>query len=173
MAETSIKLTPQAQALIQRLDRMPRAALEAIAREMRELNGLTVSHIQRKYLSYPIDGPSMADGLRAKTGSARRAVTAFPPVIGTNSVTSSIGGLATNKGVNYLAVHEFGATIPAHTVRPRNKKALNIPGIGPRKSANIPAITLPARGMIGRGITDMLPQYGERISAAVAETLNS
>jgi len=54
--------------------------------------------------------------------------------------------VGTNK--RYAAIHQFGGTIPAHTVRPRFAKALKIPtknGYIYRRKARIPQVTIPPR----------------------------
>lgn len=58
-------------------------------------------------------------------------------VVGTNKV--------------YAAIHQFGGTTSAHIIRARYKKALGIPGIGPRKSVRHPGSTIPARPFLGLG----------------------
>lgn len=154
-----------------------RATPSAIASAIRYQNALTVSHIQKRYLSFPSGGPSTPEGLRVQTGSLRRAIVSTPPVIEGNRVSTTIGGfvnvkrkgasgkvsflkklLTTPKSpssalVNYLAVHEFGATIPG-----RGK------GSG---------FTLPARGMIQKGIKGTLPDYSAQIVRFVKKARNS
>lgn len=144
-------------------------ALKAMATAMDEENQYTVSHIQAKYLSFSKSGPSNPTGLRFQTGSARRALRATSTRLESDGLVSSIGGYVTSKGVNYLAVHEFGATIPPHTIRARNGGALKFVINGKvilRKSVKHPGATLPARGMIQRGIRDRLPDYRQAMGAA-------
>ena len=54
------------------------------------------------------------------------------------------------------ALHNAGFTIPARTVVPKNKKALFWAGLPhPVKRANIPATTVPARGLVGYSQNDV------------------
>lgn len=59
--------------------------------------------------------------------------------IGMNSLNYDItkDGI-TLKAIKYMGYHQTG-TKP-YTIKPRNKKALNIPGIGPRKKVNHPGL---------------------------------
>jgi hypothetical protein len=172
-ATAYIQLTPPAQALLKRIQDAPATCLNAMKKSMDKENALTVSHIQRAYLSFGKGGPSNLLGLRAQSGSLRRSLRANAATATGNVITSSIGGNVTNKGVNYLAVHEFGATIPPHTITARGKCLAFMIG-GKQvfaKSVKHPGMTLPARGMIQRGIKDRLPDYGAALSAAVVNTL--
>ena len=56
-------------------------------------------------------------------------------------------------GVNaaYAAAHQFGANTAPHVIRPRGKKALNVPGIGPLARVNHPGSVIPARPFLGVG----------------------
>jgi hypothetical protein len=160
-ASQSVTLSPQALAILRRLRTLPAVGLQAAARAMEQQNTLTVSHIQRDYLSFPSDGPVVAQGLRVQTGSLRRSVRASRALIAGQMVTSSIGGNVTRRGVNYLAVHEYGAHHPARPPRAGAKRSR--PRVG--------AWDAPARGMIQRGIADRLPEYGRALSGAIVDTL--
>lgn len=171
--QISIELTPQARALIERFGLAPGNCLQAMARAMDEQNPLTVSHIQRDYLSFGRGGPSNPSGLRVQSGSLRRSLRASAAVATSGGVRSSIGGNVTHRGVNYLAVHEFGATIPPHTITARGRCLAFMMG-GKQifaKSVQHPGMILPERGMVRRGIRDRLPDYGRALSAAVVDTL--
>jgi len=81
------------------------------------------------------------------------------------TVESAIGD-----NVVYAAIHEFGGTIPARKIVPKNKQALRFQ-IGDRvifaKSVNMPAVQMPERGMFRRGIRDQQADYAQSISKAV------
>ena len=172
----AITLDPRAQALLARLHTLPANAAQAMARAMDKQNALTVSHIQRDYLSFARTGASDPTGLRVQTGSARRSLRASTATVTGNAISSGIGGNVTSRGVNYLAVHEYGATIPPHTITATNARALHFFAGGKEifaKSVKFPGVTLPARGMIRRGINDRLPDYGRALSDAVINTLGA
>jgi hypothetical protein len=144
--------------------------LEAIAAAMAEENHLTVSHIQTKYLSFARAEPATELGLRVQSSFLRLYLHDSDPVIGNGQVVSAIGDDVMSHGVNYAAVHEFGATIPAHEVRPKNAQALRFQ-IGKRvifaKRVQIPEVTLPARAPIQHGLADRAGACGAAISAAI------
>ena len=56
-------------------------------------------------------------------------------------------------GVNapYAAAHQFGARTAPHIIRPREKKALAVPGIGPLAQVSHPGSVIPARPFLGVG----------------------
>jgi len=168
-----ITIPPEILALYQRLQDKS-GALQAMAAAMSQENKLTVSHCLRRYLSFPKDEPTTEDGLRMISGSLARSVRDSEPVISGETITSSIGGNVTNKGVNYLAVHEEGATIPAHIVNAAQARALCF-FVGSKKvfakSAKIPEVTLPARRPIHRAIEDRLPNYSQSMGGALQDYL--
>jgi hypothetical protein len=176
-AAAYIQISPQALALVKRLGDTA-AVMTAVARTMDRENTLTVASIQRDSLSFPRGGPSRPDGLRVQSGSLRRSLRASPAVSQPNgqsggTVTSGIGGNVTSKGVNYLAVHEFGATIPPHTITATQARALCFI-IGGKtvfaQSVRHPGMVLPARRMIRRGIEKRLPEIGAALSTAIIDT---
>ncbi len=46
---------------------------------------------------------------------------------------------------HYAAIHQLGGRTRPHVIRPKSKKALKIPGIGPRAKVNHPGSDIPAR----------------------------
>lgn len=60
-------------------------------------------------------------------------------------ISADASGLTLGSDRPYAAVHQLGGRTPAHIIRAKTKKALNIPGIGFRKSANHPGSNIPAR----------------------------
>ncbi len=169
--EIKIELSQEAEATLRKSEGLPQEMLWAIAAAMKFENALTVSHIREAYLNFPKQGPTVPIGCRAVTKRMRQSLWASDPVISGQVVQSAIGNNAVSKtGVCYPAVHEFGATIPAHKIT-ASGKALRFK-IGERiifrKSVNIPEVTLPARAPIQRGISDRLSDYSQGISEAIA-----
>jgi hypothetical protein len=169
---TKIELTEEAKKVLSDLETLPQRALQGIARAMDKENQETVSHIQQAYESFPSDGPAVPIGVRHISGSMKRGTRASAAVIIGDRVQSSIGAYATNRGVNYAAVQEFGATIPPHKITAKGGGTLRFQ-IGERvmfrKSVNHPGATLPAREPMQRGIRDRQNEYASSISAAVIE----
>ena len=83
--------------------------------------------------------------------SARASIKGDKTLIDTTRLMRSI----TSKGysdraevgtnVIYAAIHQLGGRTKPHIIKPRNAKALKIPGIGFRKSVKHPGSKIPAR----------------------------
>jgi len=160
-----IDLEEEAKRLMAAMEAAPGRLMETVAAAMRYENVLTVSHIQANYLSFPRDGAPSELGLRVQSNRLRQSAWASEPVIRGQTVESAIGD-----NVVYAAIHEFGGTIPARKIVPKNKQALRFQ-IGDRvifaKSVNMPAVQMPERGMFRRGIRDQQADYAQSISKAV------
>jgi hypothetical protein len=172
MATTiQIELSEEAKATLRAVQRLPDRAVAGIAKAMNRENFLTVSHIQLQYLSFGRGEAASPIGLRVQSNRYRQSLRASMARVNGQRVVSDIGSNAKSKGVSYPAVHEFGATIPAHKITAKRGKALAFM-IGDRlvlrKSVQHPGMTLPARAPIQRGIKDRLSAYQTAISAEVA-----
>ena len=84
-------------------------------------------------------------------------------------IDQSRDGFSILVGTNHhlAAVHNFGARTRPHVIRAKNKKALSIPGIGPRKAVNHPGSVIPARRFLG-----LSPHHAEDIRLAVLKHLD-
>lgn len=164
MPQIKIELTAEAQETLRVVQTLPQNILLGIAAAMDKQNLFTVSAIQRDYLSFPKGEPSTPVGLRVQTGRGRSSVRSSKAVINGQQVESAIGS-----NVGYMAVHEFGATIPAHDVVAKGG-ALRFK-IGDRvifaKKVHIPEIELPARAPIQNGIANRVDDYSNAISAEI------
>ena len=168
--QLTVKLTPAAQETLRVVRTLPENVLAGIARTMDVQNQITVSHIQRNYLSFASDGPSSPIGLRRKSGRYRDSLRSSKPVVQGQAVISTIGTNVVSKdGVSYPEVHEFGATIPEHDIVAKGG-ALRF-RIGDRvlfrKKVHIPEIEMPARAPIQSGIADRMDDYSAGISAEI------
>jgi phage gpG-like protein len=164
-----IQLSERGRRLIDDRQGLTRQALDAMARAMHDENMLTVAAITRDKLSFPKKGPSVPNGLRVRTGRLRRSIRSTYPVVATGGIVSSIG---TN--VEYAGIHEFGGTVPPHTIRPKTAKALAFTIRGKkiiRKSVRHPGATYPARRYIQSTIEERVPQYEQALSNAVVQSL--
>lgn len=133
----------------------------AVAGALDRENQLTVSWIQSRYMSFPKSGPPNPLGTRVQSNRLRGSLRASAATVSGGEVRSGIGS-----NVVYAAIQEFGGTTAPHVIRARNAKALHFNGIF-RKSVKHPGSTLPARGMVRRGITDRLPRYSAALSSAI------
>jgi phage gpG-like protein len=93
-------------------------------------NGL---HAKSKFLAAKRDGSAAT--LR-KSGTLAKSI---------RLISADASGLTLGSDRPYAAIHQLGGRTPAHVIRAKNKKALNIPGIGFRKSVNHPGSNIPAR----------------------------
>ena len=186
--EIGFELSPKAQKLIGSLRTAPMEAPRAIAAAMDKQNVLTVSHIQRAYLSFPKGGPAVAIGLRVQSNRLRGAAWASPAVVSGATVASAIGD-----NVKYAAIHEFGGTIhhPARAGKVRLKTDARGNLVGQRKNARLAVfaraghkrakevayraeaydVVMPARRMFQRGITDRSEAYSRSVSAAIVAAM--
>lgn len=176
-AQLKIELTAEAQETLRVVKTLPEAILLGIAVALTKQNLLTVSHIQKEYLSFSKSGPVVDYGLRVQSGRGRSSVRVSDEVtISGQTVQSAIGS-----NVAYMAVHEFGYSgpqkIPAHV---RKVKTRNVVGrIGERKPRQIVAqgvgfvkaftrnVDYPARAFVQGGIADRADNYSQAISAEI------
>ncbi len=165
--EIKIELTEEAQQTLRTVQSLPMNMLIGIARAMDLENQFTITHIVSDYLSFPRDQPPVSIGLRVQTGRGRASIRASKAEIRGETVSSAIGS-----NVDYMAAHEFGATIPAHDIVPKSGKALRFM-IGDRvifaTKVHIPEFELPARAPVQTGIEDRAQEYGQAISDAINE----
>ncbi len=172
MVTVNITVSEDAEQIVRNLQTMPKWLLDDIAKSMISANQLTVGHIDQAYLSFPKSGPSVAIGCRVQTNRLRGSIRASKAVISGQQVVSGIGS-----NVVYAAAQEFGADIPARTIVPKpGNKALRFM-IGDRvifaTSVKMPAVHLPARGFVQRGIADRAANYTSSISRAIIAGWNA
>jgi phage gpG-like protein len=185
--DIKIGFTPEAEAMLARYQEMPQRVLTGVARAIDRQNQLTVGLVQRKYLSFPKNGPSVPNGLRVQSNRLRGSVRATQCVLLTDGrITSSIGS-----NVVYAAIHEFGG--PSHhparpcKVRLRTDRRGNLLRQGANgklavfaraehKQVKLVAgqtkaydVTLPERAFIRNGIADCVNDYCAGMSRAVLQ----
>lgn len=104
------------------------------------------------------------DVLKVRTGRLRRSIH-YTLENTTNRSTAIVG---TN--VEYAAIHEFGGTIPAHVIFPKNKQALKFMMGGQvvfAKRVNIPAVTMPQRSFLQSSLDQMMPEIKDTLTRTV------
>jgi hypothetical protein len=173
-----ISIGEEARALIERF-KTPRGAYEAAALVMDEENQITVSNIQRLYLSFPKSGPTQAIGCRVQSNRLRASIRASTPrVVASGSgfaIDSSIGS-----NVKYAGVQECGyageVTVAPH-VRKRTENAVVFGQRRKVRKADSEVrghkrkLNIEGRGFIQRGVFDRVPDYGKAMSAAIVTFL--
>ena len=177
-----VTISGPAQAALKNLD--PAVVLPRLERTMDDQNLLTASHIQRRYMSYNKAGPTVADGLRHRTGRLSHSVMPTKCRNTPNGLVSAIGS-----NVVYAAIHEFGGIIyhPARAGKVRLRTDANgqllrqggsghlaIFAAGHHKRAKEVAYqgkayeqVMPERRPVRHGIEDRAAEY----SAAFSETI--
>jgi phage gpG-like protein len=114
--------------LMQRLPEVADGArlVNSLARVMAFQNKLTVSHIQKEYMSFPKDQPPTMEGLRVQSNRLRNSLRDSKPEISGAKINSGIGS-----NVIYARIQEIGGQTKAHIIRAKNGKALAFnPGTG-------------------------------------------
>jgi hypothetical protein len=74
----------------------------------------------------------------------------------------------------YAAIHEYGGTIPAHTILPQSARALAFPWRGqPRffKRVQLPAVAMPERSFMRSALDETAPEIQAAIEAAAFEAV--
>ena len=99
--DVDIKITPELRALMTKVPE--NIVMQAVRRAMDEQNELTIGVATVKRLSFPAQGKTTPEGLRAITNILRRSIRKSDAEITGNKVLSAIGS-----NVRYFAVHEFG-----------------------------------------------------------------
>jgi phage gpG-like protein len=163
-----------------------RALGAAIAQEVDRQNELTVSHIQRKYLSFPFTKktggrvskqPTTLEGLRIISGRLRGSIRRTTATVQNDSVTAAIGS-----NVKYAGIHEFGGRIqmPARARRIHfiegkfaseksfKRHLKKFTGAKRLIAYGRPyTINMPERSYLRRGIADRQEATGKGVSRAI------
>ena len=158
-AEIQIQISGDAQAVVDRIADKP-GLLSAMAKALDLQNEYTIGYIQQKKLS----GPTSPDSLSVRTGLLRRSIRRTDTVITANGLTSSIGS-----NVAYAGIHEFGGTIPAHTIKATGRALVFLYG-GKKvfaRSVKHPGMTLPARRFIMGSLEERADSYSAALSNAI------
>ncbi len=142
-----------ADALAARLDAVPQALATNLAQTAERLAG---------ELSRRVRGNLSGAVLQQRSGrlAASVAVTVQPAGSG---VTATVGSDAV-----YAAIHEYGGTLPARTIVPRNARALAFPWQGGErffKHVAVPPVQMPERSFLRSALAAMTPE----IRTALAE----
>ncbi len=178
-ARINIELTEEARATIKAIGSLPVEGMQAMARAMDRENQLTISHMMRKYLSFPRSQPPVPMGLRVISNRLRSSYYPTPTIISGARLESAIGS-----NVSYAPVHEFGfdgeQAVRAHTRRVfrhtsstgrRLKKRVDTGNVVQVKDF-VRNMHIPARAPVQRSIEDRQERYGQALSDAVITTLS-
>lgn len=96
-----------------------------------------------------------------------------------SSIVQQVDGLTASVGfdsaaVPYGAAQEFGADLRAHLIAAKNARALSFAVAGKRmfaKHVMFPGAHLPERSFLRSALSDLAPDIGAEIAAAIADTV--
>jgi phage gpG-like protein len=182
--QIKIELTESAKKIAAGLPTLPEQMVRAIARGMDQANQLTIAAIQRDHLTGQGPFPPAEHKLGVRTSRLRGSVNATAATVSGSSVTSIIGS-----NVIYAAIHEFGGRVhhPARQVKTRlrtDARGNLLRQLGHSKLAIFAAkshqharevvrrgkaydVDMPERAPFRTGIQEAMPNYTNRISAAI------
>ena len=90
---------------------------------------------------------------------------------------SGLGASATvSSDSPYAAIHEYGGTISAHEILPKNARALAFPWRGQQrffKRVSLPAVTMPKRSFMRSAFEETAPEIRAALEAAALQAMNS
>jgi phage gpG-like protein len=110
-------------------------------------------------------------GLHVRSGSLLNSVQKDIQVSG-NTVTGRIGP----ENIPYAAIHEYGGTIPARRIEPRNAKALRWAGSNGQfwfsKGHDMPSVQIPARPYMQPALEEKAEIIREKFKMFIVQTMS-
>ena len=183
-AQIKLTLTPEAEAIVSKMEKMPADMVAAVARAMDTGNQLAIANIQQNHLTGQGPFPVEQHKLGRVTGLLRQSVHASPAVVQGTKISSAIGS-----NLVYAAIHEFGGRIHHEARQTKVRLRTDAQGnlIHQLKNSNlamfarashkrvkevkaeVPAydVDMPARAPFSTGIEEKAGTYKQLISAAV------
>ena len=145
--------------LVARFAALPQTLAARLAQEVERLGGVLRDRVERN-LSGQV--------LQQKSG--RLAASIAVSVERTGSGASA----TVSSDAPYAAIHEYGGTIPAHTILPQSARALAFPWRGQQrffKRVSVPAVTLPERSFMRSALAETAPEIRAAIENAAYEAV--
>lgn len=138
---------------------LPQTLSERLAEEVERLGGVLRDRVERKL---------SGEVLQQKTGRLAASVAVAVERLGAGA------SAAVSSDASYAAIHEYGGTIPAHTILPLSARALAFPWRGRQrffKRVSLPAVTMPERSFMRSALDDTASEIQTAIEAAVTSTV--
>lgn len=111
-------------------------------------------------------------GLKVRTGTLLNSIQKHVTENG-NSVTGTIGP----ENVPYAAIHEYGGTIPARRIEPRNSKVLRWAGSDGKfwfsKGHDLPAVNIKARPYLQPALEEKAQIIREKFGLFISNTMRT
>jgi phage gpG-like protein len=146
-------------ALTDRLGALPETLSQRLAQEIDRLGGVLRDRVERN-LSGAV--------LRQRSGRLAGSIAVDVTRVG-------LGASATvSSDAPYAAIHEYGGTIPAHTILPQHARALAFPWRGQQrffKRVGLPAVTMPERSFMRSALDETMPEIRAALEAASFEAV--
>ena len=146
-------------ALTDRLGALPDTLFQRLSQEIERLGGVLHDRVERN-LSGAV--------LRQRSGRLAGS-------IAVDVTRAGLGATATvSSDAPYAAIHEYGGTIPAHTILPLNARVLAFPWRGQRRffeRVTLPAVTMPERSFMRSALDETMPEIRAAIEAASFEAV--
>jgi phage gpG-like protein len=146
-------------ALTARLGALPRTLAERLGQEVERLGSVLRDRIERN-----LSGAVLQQRSGRLAGS-----------IAVNVERAGLGATASvTSDAPYAAIHEYGGTIPAHTILPQSARALAFPWRGQQrffKRVQLPAVTMPERSFMRSALDETAPEIQAAIQAAALEAV--
>jgi phage gpG-like protein len=145
--------------LAARFAALPQTLAARLAEEVERLGGVLRDRVERN-LSGQV--------LQQKTG--RLAGSIAVSVERTGSAASA----TVSSDSPYAAIHEYGGTIPAHTILPQSARALAFPWRGQQrffKRVTLPAVAMPERSFMRSALAETVPEIRAAIENAAFQAV--
>ncbi len=171
-----IEITPQAQAVIRKLQRFPQEIGAAIKRGMDEAGNTAWSDITQKRFSGKGPFPVSEHRLGERTERLKQSLFWRAATVTNEGQSVSVTGTMGSEGVRYFPVHEYGF-VGDVSVKPFFRK--NRKGKGKKSKDRVAVrghtrhMNIPARAPMHTGIQDHIINFKTRIEAELEKTLAS
>lgn len=146
-------------AIAARFAALPQTLAARLAEEIERLGGVLRDRVERKL---------SGEVLRQKSGRLASSIAVAVERSGT-------GASATvSSDAPYAAIHEYGGTIPAHTILPQSARALAFPWRGQQrffKRVTLPAVTMPERSFLRSALAESAGEIRAAIEAAASQAV--
>jgi phage gpG-like protein len=144
-----------------RLAALPETLASRLAREIERLSGELHRRVERN-LSGAV--------LQRRSGRLAAGIDVSVARVGVN-VSATV-----RTAVPYAAIHEYGGTLPARRVLPRNGRVLAFPWRGqPRfyTHVEVPAARMPERSFLRSALAEMEPEIRAALTAAALDAAST
>jgi phage gpG-like protein len=148
-------------ALTARLGALPQTLADRLAGEVERLGGVLRDRVERNL---------SGEALRQRSGRLAASIAVSIERSGSSAIAT------VSSDAPYAAIHEYGGTIPAHTILPQSARALAFPWRGQHrffKRVSLPAITMPERSFMRSALDETAPEIRAALADAAFEAVQA